>query len=437
MQLNDSLRKLGSPFLLLWMGSTISMVGTLIVEFALSVWVFQQTGSVLDFSGMLVAATLPSLFILPFAGSFADRFDRRYIMIASDSVAAVMTLILAFLLFKESLQVWHLYVFNFVASISGAFQAPAYEAAASAALSKDQMVRANGLMGASESLLSIFAPLSASALLGIIDLSGIVLLDLVTFCIGTVFVLIAVGLIPSVAVASEKPLIQSALIDFSKAMSFFKEQRLMLGLLVYGAIQNSLVTLASIMITPLVLANHSALELGVVMTWGAVGSLVGSGLLIVKGNSKKLMVSFLICDVILSLCILIAGGINSVGLYSVCAFIAMLAGTAGDGCSGALWMRKVPLESQGRIFALLGTVMTLSIPIVSVLGGFVADHVFEPALSPGGVWAESIGAWLGIGKGLGMRLIFVISGVLGIVVSLSALSRPHFRNVDNFVPDRN
>lgn len=435
MQLKQKLHDFGRPFLMLWLGTTISLAGTQLVGFALSVWVFQKTGSVLDFSGLIVASALPCLLILPFAGSFADRFDKRYVMIVSDSIAAIMSVILAYLIWHDMLQLWQMYFFNFVTAMAGSFQYPAYQAAVSTSISKDQMVRANGLMGASRSIISILTPMSAGILIEAIGLKGIVVFDLITFCIGTAFVIKSVSGLPSVKQVSDQTHIKRAISDFLSAMSFFKDQRLMLSMLAYEVFHCSLIVLVESLITPLVLSNHTTLELGYIMTWGAVGSLAGSGLLIINRSPKRLMTAFLSCNVILSLFIFIAGVGNSVILYSSCALLAMMFGSAGEGCSTALWMRKVPIDCQGRIFALIGTIMTISAPTVAVLGGWTADHIFEPALAPGGIWVDSIGAWLGIGKGRGLGLVFIVCGSLGMIVSLGALCKPKLRRVDELVPD--
>jgi len=76
-----SLRSIGRPFWLLWSGQSISMLGSHLVQFALGVWIYQQTGSVLSFTWSLVATTLPLIFISPIAGSIVDRLNRLHIMV--------------------------------------------------------------------------------------------------------------------------------------------------------------------------------------------------------------------------------------------------------------------------------------------------------------------------------------------------------------------
>jgi diaminobutyrate-2-oxoglutarate transaminase len=147
------------------------------------------------------------------------------------------------------------------------------------------------------------------------------------------------------------------------------------------------------------------------------------------------MKTILICDVILSICIIGGGSAHSVIFFSACALIGMLAGSIGGACGTSLWMRKVPLERQGSIFALVGAAAMFMTPVVVVIGGFTAEKVFEPALASGGIWVDYIGALLGAGEGQGLSLLFVVCGFLSALLSLAGLTHRRFRNMERFVPD--
>lgn len=432
-----SLRALGRPFLLMWAGQTISMVGSAIAGFAFGVWIFQGSGKVLDFAGMAVISALPGLLITPWAGSVADRVDRRYVILAADTTAALSTAVVAFLLWQGTLEIWHLYVISLVGATAGAFQGPAYHALAASVLPKDDMPRANGLMEMSSSLIEICAPMAAGALMGYIGLPAIVLMDLVTFCIGAAIVFkVFSALAPlSMPAPQQGSVLRSALSDFLEALRFFKTHVLMLGLVGYMELQGCLLGFVTILIAPLVLSSHSATDLGMVMTAAGVGGLVGSGYLVIAANPARLMVRVLACDAVISACVVIAGFYESVHIYAACSFLAAMAGAASGGYAGALWMRKVPTAQQGRIFAATSLVSMITGPVVALVGGFLADRVFEPALAPQGSMAASLGHWFGTGKGRGLGLMFVICGGACLVASLLALTNARLRNLDRFVPD--
>jgi diaminobutyrate-2-oxoglutarate transaminase len=438
MRLDFSIRSLGRPFLFLWAGSTVSLVGTLITSFALDVWVFQTTGSAMAFSGMVVASAVPALLVLPWAGSFADRLDRRYILVISTGFEAIIALLLAALLWTESLAIWHLYAFNVVASTVSAFEGPTMQTAVSSMLSKEQLTRANGFSGLTFSLLSIFSPVAAGALIAFIGLPGVVLFELVTSLIACVLIIKAISFMPSNAQSfklKDAFSVRKVIRNFSGAMIFFWERQLLIGLFVYGLMMGCLIDIISLLGIPLVLSYHTSSELGLIMSIAAIGSLIGSGLLFITEGLRRLALLLLISDLIIAACVMVAGTGSSVLLFAGCAFLGEFAGAIGIGCNSAFWMRKVPLDRQGSIFAAAGTIGLIIAPLATVAGSFVAEHIFEPALAVNGIWADSIGVWFGTGKGRGMSFVFFLCGALGIMLSSAALFQNRFRNMDSIVPD--
>src|SRR5690606_37067854 len=115
-------------FLLVWFGQMISLIGSGLTTFGLGVWVYERTGTVSTFAVIAIAAILPAIVISPFAGAIVDRYDRRKVMIISDTCAGLSTVVVALLLFTDNLQIWHIYLSSMVNSATYAFQSPAYSA---------------------------------------------------------------------------------------------------------------------------------------------------------------------------------------------------------------------------------------------------------------------------------------------------------------------
>jgi MFS family permease len=432
-----SLTMMGRPFYLLWCGETVALIGASLMEFALGVWVYQKTGSALDFSGVLVAAILPAVFIMPIAGSIVDRFDRRYVMVVADLTAVALLLMLAWFLWHNSLDVEHLYVFNVAVSLIAAFRTPAYTASVSKLLPKEKYTQASGLMGVSSNVLSMFAPLVAGSLMAAIGLQGIVFIDITAFAMGSILILNAFFYAARVNNNINKIRdddTEAVSGSVALALVFFRKEPLMMWLLVYTVLQQGFVTLASTMIMPLVLSHYSENDLGVILTIGGVGGLIGSILLTVMGELKRLMLWALAADVVLALCILLVGVNTSFNLYCVSVFTALLVGGFAQGCNHSLWMRKIPNEYQGRIFSIINVAALLTVSIVVMAGGFSADQIFEPALSEGGLLEQTLGPWIGTGKGRGIGLMFVICGFIGVLISLIG-SLTRLRRLDLIVPD--
>ncbi|NJM40400.1 MAG: MFS transporter [Anaerolineae bacterium] len=130
-------------FLAVWLSQGLSLLGSTISTFALTVWLYQRTGSVTQFAFGILCGLLPRVVLAPLAGAVVDRASRRHVMLLSDSANGLGTLVVAVLHGVGALAVWHIYVVAVVASACGAFQSPAYAAAVPMLVGKAQLSRAN------------------------------------------------------------------------------------------------------------------------------------------------------------------------------------------------------------------------------------------------------------------------------------------------------
>ncbi|HMB24983.1 MAG TPA: MFS transporter, partial [Anaerolineales bacterium] len=168
-------------FTLLWAGQVISMLGSAMTWFAFTIWAWKATGSVTALAIISFSAYLPPALLSPLAGTFVDRWNRKLVMMLSDAGTALGTLFALILYATNNLQIWHVYVIAILAGSFTAFQYPASTAAMTTMLSKEQYVRANGMLGLSAALSGILAPVFAATLLGVMNMSGIMVIDLITY----------------------------------------------------------------------------------------------------------------------------------------------------------------------------------------------------------------------------------------------------------------
>jgi hypothetical protein len=122
-------------------------------------------------------------------------------------------------------------------------------------------------------------------------------------------------------------------------------------------------------------------------------------------------------------------------LLCAAAFIVLFFLPIIDGCDQTIWQTKVPLEFQGRIFAFRGIFVLGAMPVAAVLGGYIAERYFEPWMMPNGLLADTFGIWLGVGKGRGVGLMFVLAGTLCITLASLTLMFPCLRRLDSNLPD--
>ncbi len=170
-----------TAFLIIWLGQIISILASGMSNFALTIWLFQQTRSATAMGLMQVCYILPFLLISPIAGVMVDRYNRKLMMMVSDLAAVAATAGILVLQALGLLQFWHLYVAAVFFGLGNTFQWPAYSAAISTMIPKEQYGRANGLMSLMEAGPGVLSPILAGALLPLLGLTGILLIDVLTF----------------------------------------------------------------------------------------------------------------------------------------------------------------------------------------------------------------------------------------------------------------
>ena len=426
--------RISPAFYLIWLGQFVSMVGSSLTGFALGVWLFQRTGSVLDFSELTVCSTLPALLLMPWSGSLADRWNKRLILVACEAVALACTAGMALLLWLDRFEVWQLMALQAALSVSLAFQAPAAYATITAIVPKASFAKAGGMFQLANAIAQFTGPLLAASALGAIGISGIVVFDTVTFAAALVALLVA--RIPATAASSDpaRPK-RDALKDMEWAFNYLVERPAMAALYGYTTLASFLSGIVVVMIAPLVLVHHTEKELAWVVTAAACGMLASGIAMMGWGGPRKFTPLMLGLAVLQGLGIAAAGWYDSVASMCVCAFFATLCNSVLTGYMATVWRRKVPRERQGSFSALQQGVALALIPLSAFIGGSLAHYVFEPALMPGGFWAASVGTWFGVGHGRGTGFLFFVVGLGVAAAVLPAFFHRGLRRFDDEVSD--
>ena len=152
-------------FTFVWLGQIVSVLATNMSGFALTIWAFEKTSSATVLGLVALSFSLPFLLISPFAGAMVDRYDRKLMMMVSDLGAVLATSGILILNACGQLEIWHMCAASAIFGLSGTFQWPAYMAAISTMVPKQQYGRANGMMSLIDSGPAVFSPILAGALL--------------------------------------------------------------------------------------------------------------------------------------------------------------------------------------------------------------------------------------------------------------------------------
>lgn len=425
-------------FTIIWFGQMVSLLGTAMTRFALLIWAYQQTGEATTLALLGFFSFVPYILVSPFAGILIDRFSRRWIMICADLGAGLMTVLMFGLFMTGNLQIWHLYLAQALAGTFEAFQLPAYTAATTMLVPKEHYARTNGMRSLADSASQVFAPFLAGSLLIWVDLSGVMLFDVVTFLIAVAtLLLVRIPQPQKTLEISSRP--GSTWREIGFGFNYILQRRGLLGLLLIFVGINLVAALTYFSVLPALIltrTGNNELSLGVVQFALGIGGVVGGLCVSIWGGPKRQIhsiltgagISFLLGD------FLFAIG-QSVPVWAVAAFLASFFIPFIVSANRAIWQAKVAPDVQGRVFSVQGMAQQASMPIGYLLAGPLADHLFEPAMATGGSLAGIFGGIVGVGPGAGMALMFLFTSVLGLVMSLSGyLFRP-VRQVEDDLPD--
>lgn len=418
-------------------GQAISILASSMTGFALSIWVFQRTSSATSLGIMQTAFTLPYLLIIPLAGVLVDRYNRKLMMAVSDLAAGLGTLAILLLYATGHLQVWHFYVVNVVIGLGNAFQWPAYSAAITTMVSKEQYGRANGLMTLVQAGPGMVAPLLAGALMPHIGLNGILLIDVVTFVLAIGALLLVYVPPPAQTVdgqAGKGSLWHEATFGFK----YIFQRPSLLGYVMMLFFANLFLGFPNSVHMPLVLlrTGNDSLILGAVQTAGAISWTVGSLLMSAWGGPKRRIHGALLGWIFYCLFgnILFALG-TGLEIWIPTILVAGLGSNIGIATSQAILQAKVAPDVQGRVFSARRLLTWFPDTFTPILGGLLADHILEPALRSQ-TWLSATFGWLvGTTPGSGMALMMIIFGLLTILTMLSGYLIPQIRNLEDLILD--
>jgi hypothetical protein len=313
----------------------------------------------------------------------------------------------------------------------------AFVASISVLIPKEHYARAAGMDSLAEYAAIVGAPIAAGALIGFVGLEGIMLIDIFTF-------LVAVSLIAMIHFpqADQSPDDDSAPPNIWREAAFgfryiFSRNGL-LGLALMAFAFNLLEGMSFPLIPPMILARTGENEflLGFVQSISGVGGVIGGLAMSYWGGPQRkfraIVIGSVLTGILGDMVLGIGRGIIIWALAAICVeiFIPLIIAS-----NQAIWQAKVPPALHGRVFAARRLISGVSGVFALIIGGVLADKIFEPAMMPGGALADSFGWLVGTGAGAGMGLLLVIFGVLSGLAAIVGYAFHDVRNVEALLPD--
>jgi len=404
-----------NDYIIFWLSQAVSQLGSSMTSYALIIWSYKQTHSAMSVSIMTFCSYLPYVLISIFAGSFVDKHTKKRILLISDTIAACCSVAVFVLLSFNALQIWHIYIVNAIVGFMNAFQSPATSVVIGIMVPKDKYEQASGMDSFASNLVTFVAPMLAGMILSFSNLRMIIFIDLITFIFATVILAFLVEIKEKLININIKR--DRKLDGFMEGYAFLKVHKGIFYIMLSMSFINffSRLTYENIL-SPMILARtdgNSAI-LGFVSGILGVGGIVG-GLFVSIGKTPKdnlkmiyysAGISFLMGDLLMG----IGRNIYVWSLAGLAASIPIPFIMAGQ---KIIMYKTVPKEIQGRIFAVRNAIQYSSIPVGILLGGYLADYVFEPFMESQNTASMILQKIVGSGPGSGMAVMFLCTGVLG------------------------
>jgi DHA3 family macrolide efflux protein-like MFS transporter len=398
-------------FFTIWSGQALSILGSMIVNFALIWYMTETTGSAVILTTSTIINLVPMIFLGPILGTLVDRWKRRSIIIIADGLIVIATIILALLFWTGSMQIWHIYILLLIRSLFGGLHYMAMQSSTALMVPEKHLSRVAGMNQTLTGSVSIAGPLIGAFLLGIMPLYNILLIDILTAITAIVPLLFIVIPEPERDKDSGKSVVNFKTIrtDLVEGFQYVRAWPGLFGLLILSTLIN-FVLRPVFSLVPLLITRHyggGAIEFGWVDAAFGAGAILGGLLLGVWGGFKKRMVSVVVGGTFGGIGILFTAIGPSDALWMALFGFGLFGFTMAfvDGPLMAILQAKVAPDMQGRVFSLLMSLTRIAAPIGLLAAGPISDLI-------------------------DIRIWFLFGGAMVAILSLAALFVPTILNIE-------
>ncbi len=371
----NNLENWKKQFAIIYTGQAFSILGSAAVQFAVIWWLTIQTGSAITLTIASVASFLPNMLIGPFAGVWIDRYNRRTVMIAADGLVALSSIVLgaAFVLLQTP-PIWFIYIVLFLRGLGNTFHGPAMQAAIPMFVPTDMLTKAGGWGNMIQSLSNMLGPVLGAALMTYLPMAAIMLVDILGAAFAIVCLLFVI--IPDIPQTNAKMDVFS---DMKQGFISMKANKPLMAVF-FPMLLMTILYMPLGALFPLLVRIHfmgEAWHNGIVEFVFAGGLLFSSLIIGVWGGMKRRFFMASLAIGLMGLATLISGALPTSGfwIFVICCFFLGASGTFINVPVMAYVQESIAPEMMGKVFSLLMTAMTISMPIGLLVAGPVVEII--------------------------------------------------------------
>lgn len=353
----------------------ISLFGSSLVQYAIMWYITLNTQSGLMMTLYIICGFIPTFLLSPMAGVWADRYNRKLLIILADTLIAVATLVLAVIFLMGYNATWLLFVMAAIRAVGAGIQTPAVGAILPQIVPSDKLTKVNGTNGSLQAIIMFISPMVSAALLTMASIEMIFFIDVITALIAIVTLLTLLK-IPVHAKASEKQT-TSYFNDFKQGLVYIKEHDFLKKLFMFFAVFFVLMAPAAFL-TPLQVTRsfgNDVWRLTAIEIAFSIGMMAGGGIIASWGGFKNRVHTMTFASLIMGVCTFALGIIPVFWIYLLFMAIFGVAMPIFNTPTTVLVQEKVDENYLGRIFGVFSMISTSMMPIGMLIFGPIADFV--------------------------------------------------------------
>ncbi|KYG89741.1 MFS transporter [[Bacillus] sp. KCTC 13219] len=353
---------------------TISLFGSALVQYAIMWHVTLTTQSGMMMTIFIICGFVPTFLLSPFAGVWADRYNRKWLIAIADGVIALSTLVLAIVFLMGYEEMWLLFVIAAIRSFGAGVQTPAVGAILPQIVPEEKLTKVNGINGSIQAGIMFIAPMVSAALLSFATLEIIFFIDVVTAALAIFTLLFFLKI-----AAHEKAMGEQVgyIEDFKQGLRYIREHTFLKSFFLFFALLFFLIAPMAFL-TPLQVARSfgdDVWRLTVIELTFSIGMMVGGSVIAIWGGFKNRVHTMIFAGVIMAVCTISLGLVPNFLLYSVLMLICGVAMPIFNTPSTVLLQEKVEGNYLGRIFGIFGMISSSMMPIGMLVFGPLADVI--------------------------------------------------------------
>ena len=379
----------------LWFGQIISILGSEIVQFALIWWITIETESAFFLSLSMFLAFIPAILIGPFAGVLVDKWDKKKLIVITDLLQAITTVMLILSFYLGFGNIWYIIGLNFLRAIFQSFHSPALMTIVSLMVPKEKLTRINGISQLATAISQMLGPIFGALLMAVIPkIENILWIDVITF-------LFAVSLLIKVKIPKIEPKVKDSKSDqtfkakFKEGFQIIRNVKGMTTILFLAMLANFLLMPINTQFSLFIYRDHSGTEMDMAFVSAGMQFAIVAGA--ITSSAKKEWKNKV--NIFLLGMLFVFIGIAIIALAPDQQFWVMFVGSL-IGFFGLPLLQTmlrtivqvtIPPEAMGRVGSILRLMTSVAMPLGIILSGPIADLI-------------------------GIQYLFLSASILGIIV---------------------